>query len=282
MVKRAVLVGINYNTVPEAKLEGCINDINNINNFIQKNCGYKAADIRVLTDDTPTKPTRANMEAALSWLVNGCKAGDTLLFYYSGHGSSMRDQNGDERDKRDEVLVPLDYKTRGVIHDDWLSANVVSKVCAGASMYAFTDCCHSGSMLDLGYTMTCNSTYRNGNMNRDMPYVSQDWTNQYSMNNEHTRNAVGDIYMFSGCLDPQTATDAFIRGQSQGAFTACLMQLLNNNTVKNSNGTTTLRKGILLIDVLKEVTCRLIVGGYAQRPQFSAGELSDLKKSLDL
>jgi metacaspase-1 len=278
MVKRALLIGINYKGMSGAELKGCINDVNNINNFIQKNCGYKAGDIRVLTDDTPTKPTRANMESALTWLVSGCKAGDTLFLHYSGHGSRLSDRNGDERDGHDEVFVPLDYQARGVITDDWLGVNVVAKVPAGASLFAFTDCCHSGSMLDLGFTMTCNSTYTKGKATSTTPYVARDWTNQYSMGNEHNRNTTGDIYMFSGCLDAQTSADAFIRGQSQGAFTACLLELLTANVVKNSDGSTRYNGRPTMMDVLKELTCR----GYPQRPQFSVGELGDAKKALTL
>ena len=43
-------------------------------------------------------------------MVEGAQAGDNLFMHYSGHGGSMRDDNGDEKDGMDETLVPLDYQ----------------------------------------------------------------------------------------------------------------------------------------------------------------------------
>ncbi|KAL4561578.1 hypothetical protein LXL04_033747 [Taraxacum kok-saghyz] len=44
---------------------------------------------------------RAKMKMGLA---NGCLLGDSLVFYYAGRGSHMRDANGDERDGYDEPL----------------------------------------------------------------------------------------------------------------------------------------------------------------------------------
>jgi hypothetical protein len=43
--------------------------------------------------------------------VAGAAPGDHLFFFYSGHGSQMVDEEGDEEDGRDECLVPLDMVT---------------------------------------------------------------------------------------------------------------------------------------------------------------------------
>lgn len=48
----------------------------------------------VLTDDQQDRtrrPTRANMIAAMKWLVTGAQKGDSLFFHYSGHGSQVKD-----------------------------------------------------------------------------------------------------------------------------------------------------------------------------------------------
>ncbi|NDG33060.1 caspase family protein, partial [bacterium] len=155
MSKKAVLIGINY-TGTDAQLNGCINDITNVRDVLITNCGYNAQNIRVLTDDpkNPLRPTRKAMEDNIAWLMSNVKAGDTLFFYYSGHGTRVKDSSGDETDGMDEVLVPLDYLRAGVITDDWLNANLVARVPSGATLYAFTDCCHSGTMCDLKYNVT--------------------------------------------------------------------------------------------------------------------------------
>lgn len=43
-------------------------------------------------------PTKRNIQMALKWLVQGCQSGDSLIFYYAGHGSQVPDENGDEID----------------------------------------------------------------------------------------------------------------------------------------------------------------------------------------
>jgi hypothetical protein len=49
MVKRALLIGINYKNTPD-QLDGCINDVNNIRNFLTLKLGF--TNFMVLTDDT--------------------------------------------------------------------------------------------------------------------------------------------------------------------------------------------------------------------------------------
>ncbi|KAE9446983.1 hypothetical protein C3L33_21141, partial [Rhododendron williamsianum] len=46
---------------------------------------------------------------AFRWLMEGCQSGDSLVFFYSGHGSQVPDFDGDEADGFDESLCPVDY-----------------------------------------------------------------------------------------------------------------------------------------------------------------------------
>merc|ERR1711964_305425 len=78
-----------------------------------------------------------------------------------GHGAQI-DENGDEVDKRDEVLVSADFKPNkkfdasnvtGLtddewITDDWLREQVLQLKCES---FFFLETCHSGTLLDLDY-----------------------------------------------------------------------------------------------------------------------------------
>lgn len=45
----------------------------------------------------------------LGWFTKNAKAGDYLVFHYSGHGSQIRDRDGDElNDNMDELICPYD------------------------------------------------------------------------------------------------------------------------------------------------------------------------------
>lgn len=62
---------------------------------------------RIFTNE---QVTRATVEEVITrWLPSVSKPGDTVIIHYSGHGSQIADDNGDEtRDQQDEVLVPYD------------------------------------------------------------------------------------------------------------------------------------------------------------------------------
>lgn len=59
-------------------------------------------------------PTRYNIIRAMKWLVCGAQPGDSLVFQYAGHGTQVKDTDGDEDDELDETICPVDYEEKGV------------------------------------------------------------------------------------------------------------------------------------------------------------------------
>ncbi|KAG0324675.1 Ca(2+)-dependent cysteine protease [Podila humilis] len=77
--KRALFIGINYFN-QQAELRGCINDVANLKQFVGAQFGFREQDSITLTDDQqdPNRiPTRSNILAAMSWLVNGAQPNDS-------------------------------------------------------------------------------------------------------------------------------------------------------------------------------------------------------------
>jgi hypothetical protein len=72
-------------------------------------------------------------------------AGDSLFLHYSGHGSQVPDENGDEESGFDSTICPCDYETAGQIIDDDIFALVAAPIPKGAELFALMDCCHSVS-----------------------------------------------------------------------------------------------------------------------------------------
>jgi uncharacterized caspase-like protein len=148
--RKALLIGINY-FGQKGELKGCINDVNNVKQFIQSQ--YKFNDIRVLTDDQQSNlPTRSNILDSFRWLVQDAREGDCLFLHYSGHGAHQDDKHGDEADGQDETLVPVDYQKAGMITDDDVHGALVAPLQRGVRLTAVFDCCHSGSIMDLPFT----------------------------------------------------------------------------------------------------------------------------------
>lgn len=272
MVKKALLIGINY-TGTSAQLNGCINDIYNVRSFLLQHYGYEMQNIKVLSDQD-ILPTNKAIKDNIAWLLSGSSEGDNLFFHYSGHGGNIADSNRDETDGRDETIIPIDYTTTGMITDDWLFENFIAKVPKGVNLWALMDCCHSGTVLDLKHNYVSACKLKPGKNLRE-PYLPGNWTNVFQYSSQRSRDAVGNIYMFSGALDPQYAEDAFINGKPQGAFTACLLDCLKNNL---SN-----LKALKLHSVLKEVNVRLEMGGHlGQKSQLSLSKKENYKAIFDL
>lgn len=89
---------------------------------------------------------------AMSWLVEGCEPGDSLVFHYSGHGSNQeQNYTGEEIDGFDETLCPIDHETNGMIVDNEINETIVRPLPAGVKLHAIIDACHSGTVLDLPF-----------------------------------------------------------------------------------------------------------------------------------
>jgi len=140
-VKRALLVGINnYKAVPH--LMGSLNDVAAMKQILTTRWGFSPDNIVILTEQAAT---RAAILRELRRLVRESGPNDTVVFHYSGHGSQVKDLNGDEDDGLDETLVPYDGRTAGVpdIVDDELDV-IFSKLRTSAALIIL-DSCHSGT-----------------------------------------------------------------------------------------------------------------------------------------
>ncbi len=141
---RALIIGITEYKNSQFNLTGIDLDVNMAKHIVQM-LSYTPNQVRVLTG---TQATSANIEASFkNWLVDGVGANDRVFVYFSGHGGSTADKNGDEADGKDEFITaydtPLTLKGQGIIMDDELSkwiANIPSN-----NKIVMLDSCHSGT-----------------------------------------------------------------------------------------------------------------------------------------
>mmetsp|Transcript_21111 Transcript_21111/g.36050 ORF Transcript_21111/g.36050 Transcript_21111/m.36050 type:complete len:294 (-) Transcript_21111:668-1549(-) len=150
--KRAVMIGINYVGDDPGELSGCWNDVLNMKKYIQDVHGFEEENIVILMDDgIHTEPTKANIIDAYKTIIAQAEENDAIFLHYSGHGTKLRDDDGDESDGYDEALVPRDFQTNGMIRDDDLYELLLKNLPDGVHMTSLMDCCHSGTILDLPY-----------------------------------------------------------------------------------------------------------------------------------
>ncbi|GER49404.1 metacaspase 1 [Striga asiatica] len=223
--KKAVIVGVSYR-YSRHELKGCINDAKCMRHLLINKFRFPESSILMLTEEETDPyriPTKQNMRMAMFWLVQGCQAGDSLVFHYSGHGSRQRNYNGDEVDGYDETLCPLDFETQGMIVDDEINASIVRPIPHGAKLHAIIDACHSGTVLDLPFLCR---------MNRSGQYI---WEDHRPRSGVWKGSNGGEVISFSGCDDDQTSADtsALSKITSTGAMTFCFIQ-----AIERGHGTT--------------------------------------------
>ncbi|CAJ1963477.1 unnamed protein product [Sphenostylis stenocarpa] len=220
--KRAVIIGISYGHQTNS-IKGSLNDAQCVKNFLISKA-FPTDSMWILTDHPGERnpmriPTRYNIRMAMRWLVEGCRSGDSLWFYYSGHGSQEEDTDMDELDGYDEAICPVDYVHEGKIIDDEINATIVRPLPHGAKLHALVDTCFSGTILDLPFMCR---------MNRKGHYGWQDHRNRRTY--KGTRG--GLAVCISACDDDGSAADtsAFSGVESTGALTFSFIQAMQNQS----------------------------------------------------
>jgi metacaspase-1 len=257
MAKKALLIGVNRYKIPGADLRGCVNDVKNLQAALVDLYGFAKNNIKVLTD---SRATQRNIVAAVRALVSGAGKGDVILVHFSGHGSNVPDNDGDEADQRDEILCPTDLDWKSPLRDDWLR-KTFDRLKRGVSLTVITDCCHSGTITRVLQPPDAPVLSR---------YLPSPWDLVAAESGRRLRGKVtgglrgssraqrskSDIVhadipevLITGCRDTQTSADAMIGGDFNGALTYNLVQALRQGdssmTYRDLHGQVTagLRKG---------------------------------------
>lgn len=147
--KRALLIGINqYPKLPADKqLHGCVNDVELMASILKGRFGFPAGNVKLMRN---AEASRENILAQMDTLVADTAENDIVALVYSGHGSQMRDREGDEADGWDETIVPSD-SGRGTqpnrdITDDEIYLRLLQLTKKTPFVTLLFDCCHSGTI----------------------------------------------------------------------------------------------------------------------------------------
>jgi hypothetical protein len=218
---------------------------------------FEEDEFTMLNDLEPdtSKPTRQNILNEFDNLINFANANlekEVLLFLsYSGHGSYLKDYNGDEADGMDEVLCPLDYDTNGFISDDEIKSNLIDIMPNNVRLFVLIDACHSGTMCDLKYN------YMTGGSDQ-------------SKIQENITESKCNVVMISGSKDSQTSADAYVydptenKNEYQGAMSASFIANFHDDISHK--------------DLLTGMREWLVNNNFDQIPQLSSGKFIDIDK----
>ncbi len=248
---KALVIGIN--AYPGAPLNGCVNDATNVRDYLLS-IGFKAENIRVLTDRSAT--TAAILDS-LNWLTS-ISSGCRCYFHYSGHGAQVPN-NKDEPDGLSEVICPVDF--------DWTMSNMITdkqfvailqKIPTGVLFNWSSDSCHSGD-LDRGFSKP---KVKNHPRHYPTPPHIHDLIQRIKFKNHehrHLREMIGgriNVGYLSGCKSDQTSADTEMQGKPCGAFTYFFLDALKTLPVDSP-----------LTEICQKIRMGLSSNGYEQIPQ---------------
>jgi hypothetical protein len=240
--RRALCVGINDYPGTGSDLAGCVNDARDWQRVLESR-GYE---VTVLLDG---RATRAGMVSALTALIGEARPTDSLVFTFSGHGSWLPDQSGDEADARDEMLCPHDISRGQYLIDDDL-AEIFGHKPAGARLYFISDSCHSGTVARFMRSPLPPSVQRRLPRPRFLPPAAFLKSPRALAAAEHVAGiarAAKQKYpalLAAGCRDVEYSYDASFGGRPNGAFTYFAVRALAKNPATPTQWMRLVRQGL--------------------------------------
>lgn len=144
MAVHMIICAIDYNQTPNPLT--CSVDGRNMEQLAAA-CGVQ--DVTAMYDE---QCQQGPVIEAIQTVASRCQSGDCFIFYYSGHGTSMEDESGDEADGQDEALCFVDsagqVNYQSCMSDDVFAATICECMNPDVKVLILADCCHSGTIAD--------------------------------------------------------------------------------------------------------------------------------------
>lgn len=250
-------IGVNNYPGTANDLRGCVNDANNWEKLLRENYGFKTFKL------LDRQATYSNVVNTMNRVIYRAKKDSHVVITFSGHGTNVRDVNGDEEDRRDEALCLYDR----ILIDDELR-EILTKISGKCKLTFISDSCHSGTVT----RSFLNSLYdEDAPKPRYLPPEDDDEAFDIAPKNITKKifqpvEGMNEV-LLTGCRASEYSYDAKINGQFQGAMSAHAIKILKSNPdITYANLYELLRK---------DLPCR----SYPQTPQLE-GTVENLNKKV--
>lgn len=235
-MKRSLHIGINDYPGTDSDLSGCVNDANDWKEALLDR-GFETLS---LLDE---KANKSNMKEAILKIVGDTDRNDIAVITFSGHGTWIADEDGDEPDGRDEALCPHDTDQGNLLTDDELY-EIFSDRKRGARIILISDSCHSGTVSRARAVMPGaeNENWRFQKIRYLAPEVflkndEQRLTRARKVENVMARGKIrAASVLLSGCKDTEYSYDAWFNQRANGAFSYVALQTLKDLELQSTYG----------------------------------------------
>jgi hypothetical protein len=270
----ALFVGIDKYRPPVPPLDGCVNDMRAMLQFIEQRTSETGTPLfkEVLENE---QATRLNIVRKFEEHLGQAGAGDIVFFYYSGHGSQEKAHElfwPIEEDRKNETLVCYDSRLPdGMDLADKELATLIDVVTRSqAQMLVVLDCCNSGSG-----TRSTTTKIRNVQPGSDRVRSLESYILPRNLNTDRSVMAVSPApdtvvpnprhVTLSAAQSFQEAKETTLGGSPRGVFTYSLLEVLNSAVGSLSYN-----------DVLRRVRSLVTQRTYEQVPQLYAQAPEDV------
>ncbi len=235
MAKRVLCIGINNYPGTDMDLRGCVNDAQDwAKVFLER--GFS---VQFLLDK---QATGRAIKEGISKLVDSSRSEDIVAIQYSGHGSFIPDEDGDEPDGKDECLCPYDIKSNGPITDDYLRDIFRGKK-KGVKIVIFCDSCNSGTITKHSIEPLFSNKDNNNFTNRKKfmpPDVFLSNTEMcrfgFHVRSMKTKDSPEKYWalLLSGCQEDEYCIDGNFNGRPNGVFTVVALKTISKVSFKST------------------------------------------------
>lgn len=249
----ALLVGVGQFENPALKpfqLLGPAHDLDAVQKTLSGDWHFASADIKTLRD---AEATHERILSEISALEQRSAPGDTLLIYFSGHGTSARAKEGNAYDLPYDtgawVPYDLDYDTAGgaqrtlIIGRRDLVPRLKHLDAAGRFVVVVSDSCYSGQVVRSFGQKFAHTRYL-PLVTRDLGVAAAAPPVVVSARAKPPPYPYNHVVLLSGASDSETGADISdaamlaqaptIDGQFHGAFTDAFLRLLKGQLVPGS------------------------------------------------
>ena len=255
----ALLIGMNYKQTPY-ELKGCINDVTNTARVLRERYDFHPDNIHMLLDTDPKRyPTPENIFREFEAALAQTDGDSVFYFHFSGHGFSLHSNNSGVLTAGGGKIAPglaecvlcrgngLD---KDINHNNTICTDQFNKmlelVPQNMLFFGVIDACDSGQVFELSHNVR--------SINDTTTKIKQ-----YTLSN--TPNAqcyLGNVILLSSVKTRKVAWDSVDRrGRPSGAFTACLIELLDKKTT------------LSYLDMLHALQIDLDIGKQRQDPSLA-------------
>jgi hypothetical protein len=245
-------------------LDGSLNDVESVHQLLASpKFGFAENNIHIVTQEKATR--EGILQAMKKYLLDEPSRGDTIVFYYAGHGSQRYNSLTDKPFHLDETIVPSDASGGAFdIRDKEIARLFNQIVDKGILLTAIFDSCHSGSIARGIPTGTQGKS-------RFLAYDPRDAADPPDKNSDgkpaaRPEDRTGGALVLSATQHDQVATEwTGNDGKAHGAFTVALLDALQTLPANSSAQ-----------DVYKRV--KVLLSGMGVPQQADLGGSSDRRR----